>query len=170
MDKRYAQGAPMRADVQERSELTHLLDEDEEARLFGAPGRGLAPLLLFCRHRRQLGDCLGLQAPEIGMVAREIPAAAVAAAARSLCTIGVLAKEELRDALGQRQLADAARAVQQQGVRQARARSQRIEDRLVPGMHQRSCSADSTCLRTLAASLDASMSRMRCGSALASAR
>src|SRR5216117_3126601 len=37
----------MRADVQKGRELAHLLDEDIEAGLLGAPGRGLAPLLLL---------------------------------------------------------------------------------------------------------------------------
>src|SRR6266849_8013786 len=131
----------MRADVQKARELADLLDEDIEAGLLRAPGRGLAPLLLF-RRRRQLGDRFGLEAAEIGMVAAEVPAAAIAASAGALRRLGVLAKEKLRDPLRQRELADAARAVQQQGMRQARAGLQRIEDRLVPEMHQRPCSAD----------------------------
>src|SRR2546425_471927 len=93
-----------------------------------APGRGLAPLLLFQR-RRQLGDRLGFEAAEVRMVTGEIPAAAVAAAAGTLRPLGVLAEQELRDALGERELADAARTVQQQGVRQALACFQRIENR-----------------------------------------
>src|SRR5207249_399291 len=117
MDKRDAQGAAMRADVQKARELAHLLDEDVEARLLRAPGRGLAPLLLFHR-RRRLGDRLGFEAAEVRMVTSEIPAAAVAAAAGTLRRLGVLAEQKLGDALGQRELADAARTVQQQGVRQ----------------------------------------------------
>src|SRR5712692_4449601 len=118
MDERDPQRAPVGVQVQKAPELAYLVHRDEEARLFGAPGRALAPLLrLF--GRRQLGDRFGLEAPEIRMIASEIPAAAVAAAARTLRRVGVLAKEELRDSLGQRELADAARAVQQQRVRQA---------------------------------------------------
>ena len=104
------------------------------------------------------------------MVTGEIPAAAVAAAAGALRRLGTFAKEKLRDALGQRELADAARAVQQQGVRQALARLQRIEDRLIPGMHYRPSSAALICLRTAAASPEASITRMRLGSDFASAR
>src|SRR5438552_5140902 len=170
MDQRDPQRAAMRADVQEACELADLLDEDIEARLLGAPGRGLAPLLRLFARWRQLGDRLRLEAAEIGMVAAEIPAAAIAASARTLRRLGVLAKEKLSDALGQRELADAARAVQQQGVRQALTRLQRIEDRLVPGMHYRSSSADLICVRTAAASPEASITRTRLGSALASAR
>src|SRR2546430_4525963 len=111
----------MRADVQKARELADLLDQDVEAGLLGAPGRGLAPLLLF-RRRRQFGDRLGLEAAEIGMVAAEVPAAAIAAAAGTLRRLGVLAEQKLSDALGERELADAARAVQQQGVRQTLTR------------------------------------------------
>src|SRR5437870_4110351 len=119
----------MRADVQKAREFADLLDEDVEAGLLRAPGRGLAPLLLFQR-RRQLGDRLGFEAAEVRMVTGEIPAAAVAAAAGALHRLGVFAKEKLREALGQRELADAAWTVQQQGVRQALAvLLQRIEDR-----------------------------------------
>src|SRR5438128_3829924 len=146
----------MRADVQKARELADLLDEDVEAGLLRAPGRGLAPLLRFQR-RRQLGDRLGFEAAEVRMVAAEIRAAAVAAAAGTWRRLGVLAEQKLRDALGERELADAARAVQQQGVRQALARLQRLEDRLVPGMHYRSSSDDLICVRTAAASPEASI-------------
>src|SRR5205807_4324816 len=99
MDERDAQGAAMRADVQKARELADLLDEDKEAGLLRAPGRGgLAPLLLF-HGRWQLGDRFGLEPAEVRMVAAEIPAAAVAAAAGALRGLGVLAKEKLRDAL-----------------------------------------------------------------------
>src|SRR5947207_4655721 len=120
----------MRADVQKARELADLLDQDVEAGLLRAPGRGLAPLLLFHR-QRQLGDRLGFEATEVRMVTGEIPAAAVAAAAGTLRRLGVLAKQKLSDAFGERELADAAWTVQQQGVRQALASLQRIEDRLV---------------------------------------
>src|SRR5262249_22625901 len=93
-----------------------LVDGDEKARLLGAPGRGLAPLLLRFRFRRRLRDRLGLEAPEVGMIAAEIPAAAVAFAARARRRISVLAKEELGQALGERELAHAARPVDQQRV------------------------------------------------------
>src|SRR5207244_10816488 len=113
----------------------------------------------------------GVGAAGSGMGAAEVPAAAIAAAAGPLRRLGVLAKEKLSDALGQRELADAARAVQQQGMRQALAGFlQRIEDRLVPGMHQRPCSADLICLRTAAASAEASMTCTRTGSSSARAR
>src|SRR5438094_561219 len=83
---------------QEVGEAADLVDRDEKARLLGAPGRGLAPLLLRLRFRRHLGDRLRLEAPEVGVIAAEIPAAAVALAAGTLRRIGVLAKEELRQA------------------------------------------------------------------------
>src|SRR5260221_6618674 len=127
----------MRPHVEKVGEPAHLVLRDDEARLLGAAGRGrlAAPLLLLDR-RRQLGDRFGLEAAEIRMVAGEIPPAAVAGAARALRGLGVLAKEELRHALGERELAHAARAVQQDRVRQALAFFQRLEDRLVPGSDQ----------------------------------
>ena len=167
--QRDAQGAAMRAQVEEAGQPADLVDGDVEARLFRAPGRGLAPLLLF-RRRRQLGDRLGLKASEIRMTAGNEPAATVAAAARALRAVGVLAKEELRHLLGERELADAARAMNQERVRQALALFQRLQDRLVPGMHQRLASTDWSCLRTAPASTDASMTRMRCGSDFAIAK
>jgi hypothetical protein len=48
----------------------------------------------------------------------------------------VLAKQELSDALGERELADAARAVNEERMRHALAAFlQRLENRPVPGMH-----------------------------------
>src|SRR5690348_828645 len=161
----------MRPQVQERGELADLLDQDEEARLLRAFRRGgLAPLFLFGR-RRHLGDCLGLEAPEVGVIAREIPAAAIALSAGSSFRIFVLAEHELRHGFGELELADAARTVEQDGVRQAiHAGLQRIKDRLVPGMHQRPCSADLIWSRTEATSPDASTTRTRFGSSFAIAR
>src|SRR6185369_16521177 len=113
----------------------------------------------------------GLQSPEVRMVAGEIPAAGVAASAGARLWIGVLAQEQLGEVLGQRELADAARAVDQKGVRQALARFlERIEDRFVPGMHQRPASAPVICSRTSPALREASMTRIRRSSVLASSR
>src|SRR3712207_7441220 len=50
----------------------------------------------------------------------------------------VLAQEKLRDALGKRELARASSAVDEKGVRKAlEPRCERVEKRLVPGMHQK---------------------------------
>src|SRR5205823_3250060 len=124
----------MGSQVEKGGELTNLLDQDEEARLLRAlGGGGLAPLLLVCL-RRQLGDRFRLEAPEVRVIAREIPAAPVALTAGARLRVLVLAKEELRHRFGERELADAARTVQQDRVRQAvEAALERIEDRLVPG-------------------------------------
>src|SRR6185437_7982634 len=113
----------MRAQIQEVGEGAHLLHGNEKARRFRAPGRGLAPLLLRFGCGRRLGDRLRLEPPKIRMVAAEVPAAAIAAAARTRRRIGVLAKKELREALGERQLADAARAVDEKRMRQPIARA-----------------------------------------------
>src|SRR5438067_708115 len=142
----------MRAQVQEAGEGADLVDGDEKAGLLRAPGGGLAPLLLRLGVRRRLGDRLGLEPPEVGMVAAEIPAAAVAGAAGTCGRIGVLAKEELREALGERELADAARSVHEERMRQPLAPAlQRLEDRLVQGCIYRPSSAVLICSRTCAA-------------------
>ena len=155
MNERDAQGAAVRASVEEVGELADLLDRDDEARLLGAPGRGLScppPLLLRIR-RRHLGDRLGLEAPEVRMVAGEVPAAGVAAVAGARLRIGVLAKEQLREALGERELADAARAVQQKGVRQA-LRALCSDSRIgwFQGCIRSPAAADLICSRTAGAS------------------
>src|SRR3989442_14941490 len=114
----------MRADVQKARKLADLLYEDVEAGLLRAPGRGLAPLLLFQR-RRQLGDRLGFEAAEVRMVTGEIPAAAVAAAAGTLRRLGVLAEQKLGGGVGERGAADAPWAGEQQGGAQGRPRLSR---------------------------------------------
>src|SRR3954452_20635426 len=103
MHQRDSEGAAVRADVEEVGQRANLLDTDEEAGLLGAPGRGvgrsalLAALLL---RRRHFGDCFGLDTSEVRVVAGEVPAARVALVARPGGGIGVLAKEELGEALG----------------------------------------------------------------------
>src|SRR2546428_9826807 len=105
------------------------------------------------------------------MVAAGVPAAAVAGAAGLACRVPGFAEKELGDPLGERQLADALRAVNQQRVGQtAGPMLERFEQRLVPRMHQRSARWVSMASRTSATSLLASMTRTRAGSALARAR
>src|SRR5438045_7287217 len=104
MHERDAQGAAVRAQIEEIGEGAYLLHRDDDARLLGAPGRGLAPLLRFGVRRRHLGERLGLNTPEVGMVAGEVPAAGVAFAARARRGIAMLAKQELRESLGEREL------------------------------------------------------------------
>src|SRR5689334_18431585 len=172
MDERDAQGAAVRAQVEEVGEGAHLLHRDDDARLLGAPGRGLAPLLRCLGFRRwHLRERFGLDAPEVRMVAGEIPAAGVAAPAGTRLRIGVLAQEQLREVLGERELADAARAVDQERVRKALARLlERVEDCFVPGVHQRPASAPLICSRTSPAVREASMTRIRRASIRASSR
>src|SRR5262249_5074955 len=157
MNQRDAKAAAVRTKIEKAGEVADLVDGDEEARLLSAPGRGgLTPLLLF-RWRRHLRDRLGLEAAEVGGIAAEGPAASIALAAGPLSELLVLAKEELRHRLRKLELADAARSVQQDGVRQpVETPLERIEDRLVPGMHQRPCSADLIWSRTSATSPEAS--------------
>src|SRR5229473_3226991 len=169
MDERDAQAAAVRADVEEIGQLAHLVDLDLEARP-AAARRSFALLLL----RRGVGlrrQGFRLEAAEIGMVAAGVPAAAIAGAAGLARRVLGFAKEELGDLLGQRQLADALRAVNQQRVGQLPGSvPERFEQRLVPGVHQRSARWVSMLFRTAATSLLASMTRMRAGSALARAR
>src|SRR5689334_21138636 len=164
MDEGHAQAAAVRAQVEEVGDGADLLDLDLGARLGGLFRRRLVFLLL-----RRLGERLGLEAAEIGMAAGEVPAAALAAPA-GLRAGGRLAQQELRDALGERELADALHAVDQQRVRQPfGARRDGVEDRLVPGMHQKT-RCFSIALRMVTRSPVASITRTRAGSALARSR
>jgi hypothetical protein len=89
------------------------------------------------------------------MGAGEVPAAAAAGAARSFRDCFGLAKEKLGDLFGELELADAAHAVDQQGVRQSRQPlADGFEDRLVPGMHQSPASSRVIALRIVAWSPD----------------
>src|SRR6267378_7352987 len=105
------------------------------------------------------------------MVAANVPAAALAGAAGLARRVLGFAKKELGDLLGERQLADALRAMNQQRVGQPPGPTrERFEQRLVPRVHQRSARWVSMALRTATTSPLASMTRRRAGSVLARAR
>ena len=170
MDERDAQAAAVRADVEEIGQLAHLSDLDLEARP-AAARRSFALLLLLRRGVGLRREGFRLEAAEVGMVAPGVPAAALAGAAGLARRVLGFAKEELGDLLGERQLADALRAVNKQPVGQSPGpMPERFEQRLVPGVHQRSARWVSMALRTATTSTLASMTRMRAGSALACAR
>src|SRR6185295_3560665 len=133
------------------------------------PLRGTFDRLLA--RRRLFLQGLGLEAAEVEMVAGDKQAAASAGAARPLGRVLGLAKQELGDSFGEGELADAARAMNQQGMRQSRQPlADGFEDRLVPGMHQSPASSRVIALRIEPWSPDASMTRTRFGSAFAIAR
>src|SRR5205823_4351695 len=118
MDQRDAQAAAVRADVEEIGQLAHLVDLDLEARLAAAR------------------EGFRLEAAEVGMVAAGVPAAALAGAARLARRVPGFAKKELGDPLGERSLADALRAVDQQRMgKPPGPMLERFEQRLVPGVH-----------------------------------
>src|SRR2546426_1915727 len=169
VDQRDAQAAAVRADVEEIGQLAHLVDLDLEARR--AAARGSFALLLRRRGVGRRRQGFRLKAAEVGMVAAGVPAAALAGAARLARRVPGFAKKELGDPLGEPQLADALRAVDQQRMgKPPGPMLERFEQRLVPGVHQRSARWVSMASRTAATSLLASMTRTRAGSALASAR
>ena len=118
MDQGDAQAGAVRADVEETGQLAHLIDLDLEAR--PAAARGSVALLLLLRRGVGLrGQGFRLEAAEVGMVAAGVPATAFAGAARLARRVLGFAKKELGDPLGERQLADALRAMNQQRVRTA---------------------------------------------------
>src|SRR5688572_4471827 len=160
----HAQPAAVRPDVEEIGELAHLVDLDFDAGLLRA-ARGCVFLGL---RRRILRQRLGLEATKVRVVPGEVPAAGGAGIARFRRTF---AQKELRGALRERQLSDALRPVEEQRMRQPlHAPRDRIEDRLVPGMHQSSERWRSSALRISGTAAAASTTRTRFGSRFARAR
>src|SRR5712692_2364223 len=159
----------MRAHVKEVGKLAHLVDLDFDARLDATPAaRGLLFVGLLARGLRQR---LGLEPPEVRMVAAEKPAAAGACAAGLGCLARALAKKQLRDALGERELAHAAHAVDEERMGQPRqAAFERIKQWQIPGLHQIPPRPSSRARRISFAEASPSMMRMRWGSDLARAR
>ncbi len=134
----------MRADVEKVLEAAHLVDLDLEAGLAALRGT----FDRFLARRRLFLQRLGLEAAKVEMVAGEKQAATGAGAAGPFRHGFGLAKQELGDPFGERELADAARTVDQQGVRQSRQPlADGFEDRLVPGVHQSPASSRVIALR-----------------------
>jgi hypothetical protein len=119
MDDRHPAPAPVRGEVEKVGEAPRLLDADLQA---GLP-LFLGPLLLALLHddgraAEGEGNGFGLDDARVRVIAGGEPAAARAAAAGRAPLPLLFAQQELREALRERQLADAGSAVDEEGVRQ----------------------------------------------------
>jgi len=136
MDQRDAQAAAVRADVEEIGQLAHLIDLDVEARLAAARGSFASSSALRVGRRRQGSGSRRRKSGWLPPVYQRQPSQAP----QGLRAVSCFAKKELGDLLGERQLADALRAMNQQRVRQPPGPTLSDSSSARSRVHQRSAS------------------------------